>query len=70
MENQTITINETEYNVADLEPGAIELINRVATLRGRISEAQQTINELNVLVGAYSDAIVESLPTEEVAEEA
>ena len=70
MENQTITINEVEYNVADLEPGTIELINRVATLRGRIGEAQQTINELNVLVSAYSDAIVESLPTEEAEEEA
>lgn len=65
MENQTITINEVEYNVADLEPGTIELINRVATLRGRIGEAQQTISELNVLVDAYSSAIVESLPSEE-----
>ena len=65
MENQTITINDTEYNVADLEPGTIELINRVATLRGRIGEAQQTISELNVLVDAYSSAIVESLPSEE-----
>lgn len=65
MENQTITINEVEYNVADLEPGTIELINRVATLRGRIGEAQQTISELNVLVDAYSSAIVESLPSKE-----
>jgi hypothetical protein len=69
MENQTITINDTEYNVADLAPGVIELLNRVATLRGRISEAQQTIGELNVLVEAYSNAIVEGLaPEEEGAE--
>ena len=65
MENQTITINDTEYNVADLEPGTVELINRVAVLRGRISEAQQNINELNVLVDAYGSAIVESLPTQD-----
>jgi len=67
--NQTITINDTEYNIADLEPGTVELINRVAVLRGRISEAQQTINELNVLVDAYGSAIVESLPSEEEGEE-
>lgn len=66
---ETITINDTEYNIADLEPGTVELINRVAVLRGRISEAQQTINELNVLVDAYGSAIVESLPSEEEGEE-
>ena len=66
---ETITINDTEYNVADLEPGTVELINRVAVLRGRIGEAQQTINELNVLVDAYGSAIVESLPSEEEGEE-
>ena len=66
---ETITINDTEYNVADLEPGTVELINRVAVLRGRISEAQQTINELNVLVDAYGSAIVESLPSEEEGDE-
>jgi predicted S18 family serine protease len=62
---ETITINDTEYNIADLEPGTVELINRVAVLRGRISEAQQTINELNILVDAYGSAIVESLPSKE-----
>ncbi len=66
---ETITINDTEYNIADLEPGTVELINRVAVLRGRIGEAQQTINELNVLVDAYGKAIVESLPSEEEGEE-
>ena len=62
MENQTIQINDVEYNVADLSEQTVALINRVSTLRQRISEAQNTITELDILVGVYSEQVIASLP--------
>lgn len=62
MENQTIQINDVEYNVADLSPETVTLINRVTTLRQKIAEAQNTITELDILVGVYSEQVIASLP--------
>ena len=61
-DNQTILINDVEYNVADLSADTISLINRVSTLRQRIAEAQNTITELDILVGVYSEQVIASLP--------
>lgn len=61
-DTQTILINDVEYNVADLSEQTISLINRVSTLRQRIAEAQNTITELDILVGVYSEQVIASLP--------
>ena len=69
MENQTITINETEYNVADLPEGTVALINRVYGLRAKRDNLNVEISELDVLIGAYSEQIVSSVSEESPQEE-
>ena len=69
MENQTITINNTEYSVADLDDGTIALINRVYSLRAKRDSLNTEISELDVLIGAYSEQIVSSVSEESPQEE-
>lgn len=61
MEDNTITINGTDYNVADLSEELVALINRVTALRHRIVEAKNSITELDILVGVYSEQVLTSL---------
>ena len=69
MENQTITINDTEYNVADLPEGTVALINRVMQLRSKRDTLSTEISELDVLIGAYSEQVVASVSEESTQEE-
>ena len=69
MENQTITINETEYNVADLSKETVSLINRVMQLRAKRDSLSVEISELDVLIGAYSEQVVASVGDESPQEE-
>ncbi len=69
MENQTITINETEYNVADLAPETVALINRVYALRAKRDNLMIEANELETVINAYSEQIVASVSEETPQEE-
>jgi hypothetical protein len=69
MENQTITINDTEYNIADLPEGTVSLINRVMQLRAKRDSLSTEISELDVLIGAYSEQVVASVSEESPQEE-
>lgn len=69
MENQTITINETEYNVADLAPETVALINRVYELRAKRDNLMIEANEVETVINSYSEQIVASVSEETPQEE-
>lgn len=60
-EQQTITIDNEEHNVSDLTVETQMHVARVAELRREISQMQMQIQEREVLLNAYSNAIVESV---------
>jgi len=69
MENQTITINETEYNVADLASETVALINRVYALRAKRDNLMIEANEVETVINSYSEQIVASVSEETPQEE-
>lgn len=60
-EQQTIIIDNEEHNVSDLTVETQMHVARVAELRREISQMQMQIQEREVLLNAYSNAIVESV---------
>ena len=67
-EEQTIVINDEEHNVSELTVETQMHVARVAELRREISQMQMQIQEREVLLNAYSNAIVESVKAVEDGE--
>jgi len=66
-EEQTVTINEEEHNLSELAVETQMHVARVNELRQEIGRLQMQINEREVVLQAYTKAIVESVqPVEEV----
>jgi len=65
---QTITIDDKEYNVDDLTQEQVALVNHVADLDRKIGSSQFNLDQLNVGRNAFMSLLTESLK-EEVAEE-
>ena len=61
---QTITIDDTEYKVADLSPEQVALVNHVSDLDRKISSSQFNIDQLNVGRGAFMNMLTEALKSE------
>ena len=63
-EQNKITINETEYDFADLDEQSQYFVNQVRNLKGRIAEARFSIDHLVIdqLVAA-EDAFIKALIT-------
>ena len=58
---QTVTINDKEYNVDDLTQEQVGLVNHVADLDRKLSSAQFNLDQLNVGRGAFMNMLTESL---------
>ncbi len=70
-EEQTITINDEEHNVSDLTVETQMHVARVAEIRQEIARLQMQINERQVVLKAYGDAIVNAVkPAEDEEPEA
>ena len=68
-EEQTITIDNEEHNLSELAVETQMHVARVNELRQEIGRLQMQISEREVLLQAYTKAIVESVqPVEEEAE--
>ena len=65
-----ITIDDVTYTEDDLSEGAQMHVKRVNDLREESSQLQMMLEEKNVLISAYANAIRESLKEVEEAEEA
>ena len=66
-EQNKITINETEYDFADLDEQSQYFVNQVRNLKGRIAEARFNIDPLVAAEDAFSKALIASV--EQVEEE-
>ena len=62
---QTVTIDDREYNVDDLTQEQITMVNHVADLDRKLSSAQFNLDQLNVGRGAFMNMLTESLKVEE-----
>ena len=66
----TLTIGEEEYLMSELTVETQKHVGRIANLRGEIEELQIQIQERQVVLKAYSEAIVQAVnPVEEEEEE-
>ncbi len=64
-EQNKITINETEYDFADLDEQSQYFVNQVRNLKGRIAEARFNIDQLVAAEDAFSKALIASVETPE-----
>jgi len=60
-EEQTITINDEEHNVSELTVETQMHVARVAEIRQEIARLQMQINERQVVLNAYGEAIVNAV---------
>mgnify|MGYP003118508178 FL=1 len=65
-----INIDDVEYTEDDLSEVAQVHVKRVNALRNEAGELQMLLDEKNVLISAYANAIRESVKPAEEAEEA
>ena len=66
----TISIGDEEYVLSDLTVETQWQVARIARLRGEIEELQMQIQERQVVLKAYSDAIVQAVkPVEDEDED-
>ena len=68
-EEQTIVIDNEEHNLSELDVSTQANIARVNELRREISTLKMQTNERELLLQAYTRAIVESVKPVEEAEE-
>jgi hypothetical protein len=70
-ERQTIVINDEEHNVSELTVETQKHVARVAEIRQEIARLQMQINERQVVLNAYGEAIVNAvIPAEDEEPEA
>jgi hypothetical protein len=70
-EQQTITIDNEEHNVSELTVETQMHVARVAEIRQEIARLQMQINERQVVLNAYGEAIVNAVkPAEDDEAEA
>tara|TARA_R110002096_G_scaffold202562_1_gene387309 strand:+ start:127 stop:357 length:231 start_codon:yes stop_codon:yes gene_type:complete len=66
---QTITINDKEYNLSDFTPEQAGLMNHVADLDRKIGSSQFNLNQLMFGKEAFVNALANSLESPEEFEE-
>ena len=70
-EEQTIVINDEEHNVSELTVETQMHVARVAEIRQEIARLQMQINERQVVLNAYGEALVNAVkPAEDEEPEA
>lgn len=65
-ENKTITVNDVEYNVADLTEQQIAMVNHVSDLDRKLANARFNVDQLQVGRDAFVGMLTTSLEAEAV----
>jgi hypothetical protein len=65
---QTITINDKEYNLSDFTPEQSGLVNHIADLERKIGSSQFNLNQLMFGKEAFVNALANSLESAGEAE--
>ena len=63
MQNETVTINDTEYNLNDFTDEQRILLNHVTDLDAKLSAARFNFDQLNVSREAFAEKLAASLET-------
>lgn len=63
MQNETVTINDTEYNLNDFTDEQRILLNHVTDLDAKLSAARFNFDQLNVSREAFAEKLAVSLET-------
>ena len=63
--DQTVTINDKDYNVEDLTEQQVTLVNHVADLDRKISSSQFNLDQLGVGRNAFMTMLSEALEVKE-----
>ena len=63
--DQTVTINDKDYNVEDLSQEQVTLVNHVADLDRKISSSQFNLDQLGVGRNAFMTMLSEALEVKE-----
>jgi len=69
-EKKTVTVNDTTYNIDDLTPEQVMMVNHVADLDRKLASARFNVDQLNVGREAFVNMLAASLAEAESAEEA
>ena len=65
-ENKTITVNDVEYNVADLTEQQLAMVNHVSDLDRKLANARFNVDQLQVGRDAFVGMLTTSLEAEAV----
>lgn len=66
MENeQTVNIEGTDYNIADLSPETVSMLNRYVAIQSAVAELSVKLREQSALIEMYAQAISASVAPEE-----
>ena len=65
-EKKTITVNDVEYNVADLTEQQIAMVNHVSDLDRKLANARFNVDQLQVGRDAFVGMLTTSLEAEAV----
>jgi len=65
---QTITINEIEYNASDLTQDQVTMVNHVTDLDRKINSSQFNLDQLMFGKRAFMDELTKSLESAETIE--
>jgi len=64
-EDQKIIINDKEYNIADLSPQSITMINYITNIDKKLQAMQVDIDHMNAARYRFSELLNQSLETDE-----
>jgi len=67
-EKKTITVNDIEHNVEDLSEQQIAMVNHIADLDRKLSNARFNVDQMAVNRQAFVDMLTSSLEAKEAAE--
>ena len=67
-EKKTITVNDVEHNIDDLNEQQIAMVNHIADLDRKLSSARFNVDQLAFGREAFVNALAGSLESEEAAE--
>jgi septal ring factor EnvC (AmiA/AmiB activator) len=66
---QTVTIDDVEYNIDDLTQEQVAMVNHVHDLDRKLNSAQFNLDQLNVGRGAFMNMLTESLKADDATVE-
>ncbi len=68
-EKKTITVNDVEHNIDDLNEQQIAMVNHVTDLDRKLSNARFNVDQLAFGREAFVSALAQSLQSQEITDE-